>query len=315
MGLAIPDDVVVDQVGPVRRLQEDSPVGRRPDANDHVLGDPRVGVAVVGPQPRRPDRAADHVAPHQRVLEVMQLHAARFPKFLDVMPAGVLDIVVFNQPANQPQSLHRADAAVEEGVAADDNADAGQLGRIGRHLVGEKRLAPAVVQAQPVHLADHVVLDDPVVALLRRDCAQLRHGIAVGHALDNEPVHSDEAQPGLLRGKGKAGGGDLEGGRARFLVAEWPHVDSPPARLDPIRAQRVGQALVFGNLLQTPAILKHQPSGEGVGRLVPALLDRRTVRHQVRGGVGHGKWVVTLEVRARQVDHPGLGDRRLSYEG
>ena len=91
--------------------------------------------------------------------------------------------------------------------------------------------------------------------------AALRHGEAVRHVLDGEACHADEAQSWLFGRKGEGPGGDFPNRLGRLPVGEGANVQTPPARLDPIRAVGLRQIRVLRDLFQPASILKDQALG------------------------------------------------------
>ena len=120
--------------------------------NDDILGNAGVGVAVIDPKSGRVEGLRDNVATDQHVLLVMEFDSAGFVEDFDAVPAATAGEVVFDQPAEQPQALQRADTTLAERIAADDMADTRQFGRVLGNFVGYEGGSSAEIQPQAIDL-------------------------------------------------------------------------------------------------------------------------------------------------------------------
>ena len=142
------------------------------DVGEDVAGDAAVDVAAVEPDCVGVADVADHVAAEEQVVGAVELGSGGFPAALGVGPAAPLDEIVFDERVLGSHAADAFDAAVANGVAADDLRCSG--------LRRETAIPVAVadVEADAVGPFDGVVFDDPVIAAGSRDQAALRKRVS-----------------------------------------------------------------------------------------------------------------------------------------
>ena len=150
LGVAnVPNDIVVDLV----QFEVHFHVYGGADGEDvgeHVAGDAAVGVAAVEPDRVGVADMADHVAAEEQVLGAVELGCGGFPAAFGVGPAAPLDEIIFDERIRVPMPPMAFDAAVAEGVAAEDLRCPG--------LRRGTAVAVAVPMSRPTPLAHSMVL-------------------------------------------------------------------------------------------------------------------------------------------------------------
>ena len=120
LGVAnVPNDIVVDLVLLEIHLHVYGGADGE-DVGEHVAGDAAVDVAAVEPDPVGVADMADHVAAEEQVVGAVELGSGGLPAAFGVRPAAPLDEIVLDEGVLGSHAADAFDAAIANGVAADD---------------------------------------------------------------------------------------------------------------------------------------------------------------------------------------------------
>ena len=303
--LDVVHDIVVDQVEDIRGLEEEGP-GVTRDVVNQVPGDPRVPVREIDPDSRRSIAIVNVITRDYRIQHDQELDACHLPVALDILPTAIMDVIVGNQTPGDDGSLNAARAAIVHMVAAYQMVAGGHrqlvpVPRVGT-LFGER----ADLDTHRVDVPDRVVLDDPMVAPPGRDGAVSGADETVAGMLEREPLDPDVSHPLHHGVEQELSRGHLDPHVIRVPAVERVEVQLPVLPIDPDGAGDPVQLIDPGQLGQSPPVLEHHGSRQGVRD--PSLLRPGPAhdRKVIVGSVDGCKRVIVTEELDGQIRLPDV---------